>query len=165
MEITRAAFKRPATPRQRAYAHAIAKGLGITGPSPNAGFEEVSKFISAHVDRYNNLKDGKRKNIDSAGVIAIENDDTVFDVLDKFFAALERFDKQDGTTEYWTEDGAALAIHASLGECNAMVLLKASIAELEKDEQESNKIVEDVIEKEYNKIVEEIEDEEDDPFD
>lgn len=153
-------YNRPATPRQRAYAHAIAVGLGITEPSPNAGFEEVSKFISAHVDRYNNLKDGKRKDINSAGVITIENEDTVFDVLDKFFAALERFDLQDGTSEYWTEDGAAVSIHSSLGECNAMVLLKASITELEKDEQ-SKRTVDDVT----DDTIYGFEEEEEDPFD
>lgn len=154
MNIARPVRKRPPTPHQRSFAHAIAKTLDITEPDYSEGFEGFAKFISRNVDNFYKLKNGKRKNIDSAGIITIEKEDTVFDVLDKFFAALERFDKQDGTSEYWTEDGAGLMIHASLGDCNAMTLLKASIEEIEKDKQVNKEIVSNIETNDVNVIVE-----------
>ena len=126
---------RPATGKQIAFANTISHKLGIPLPRQR-NFESYRKFISDHVDEFYSKEGCKKKNIDAAGVIGIDENDTVFDVLDKFFYALERFEQQDNSVEYWTEDGAGLKIAKDLGECNAMVLLRASLDELAKDNSE-----------------------------
>ena len=126
---------RPATGKQIAFANTISRKLGIPLPRQR-DFETYRKFISDHVNEFYNKEGCKKKNIDAAGVIGIDENDTVFDVLDKFFYALERFEQQDNSVEYWTEDGAGLKIAKDLGECNAMVLLRASLDELAKDNSE-----------------------------
>ena len=126
---------RPATGKQIAFANTISRKLGIPLPRQR-NFESYRKFISDHVNEFYNKEGCKKKNIDAAGVIGIDENDTVFDVLDKFFYALERFEQQDNSVEYWTEDGAGLKIAKDLGECNAMVLLRASLDELAKDNSE-----------------------------
>ena len=126
---------RPATGKQIAFANTISRKLGIPLPRQR-DFETYRKFISDHANEFYNKEGYKKKNIDAAGVIGIDENDTVFDVLDKFFYALERFEQQDNSVEYWTEDGAGLKIAKDLGECNAMVLLRASLDELAKDNSE-----------------------------
>lgn len=126
---------RPATEKQIAFANTISRKLGIPLPRQR-NFETYMNFISDHANELYNKEGCKKKNIDAAGVIGIDENDTVFDVLDKFFYALERFEQQDNSVEYWTEDGAGLKIAKDLGECNAMILLRASLDELAKDNSE-----------------------------
>lgn len=130
-----AAGFRPATGKQIAFANTISRKLGIPLPRQR-DFETYRKFISDNVNEFYNKEGCKKKNIDAAGVIGIDENDTVFDVLDKLFYALERFEQPDDSVEYWTEDGAGLKIAKDLGKCNAMVLLRASLDELAKDNSE-----------------------------
>lgn len=131
---------RPATGKQIAFANTISRKLGIPLPRQR-NFDTYRKFIAAHVDEFYSKDGCKKKNIDAAGVIGIDENDTVFDVLDKLFYALERFEQPDGSVEYWTEDGAGLKIAKDLGECNAMVLLRASLDELAKDNSEPERVL------------------------
>lgn len=126
---------RPATGKQISFANTISRKLGIPLPRQR-DFETYRKFISDNVNEFYNKEGCKKKNIDAAGVIGIDENDTVFDVLDKLFYALERFEQPDDSVEYWTEDGAGLKIAKDLGKCNAMVLLRASLDELAKDNSE-----------------------------
>ena len=131
---------RHATGKQIAFANTISRKLGIPLPGQR-DFDTYRQFIAAHVNEFYNKEGCKKKSIDAAGVIGIDENDTVFDVLDKFFYALEKFEQQDNSIEYWTEDGAGLKIAKDLGECNAMVLLRASLDELAKDNSEPERVL------------------------
>jgi hypothetical protein len=114
------------TDKQITFANAISKCLDIPLPE-SLDFEEYRKFISKFADRfYAQQQSLKTKHIDAAGVITIETNDTIFDVLDKLFYGGEKFINEESVTYYYGEN-SFIEIHNELGNTPAMLVLNESI--------------------------------------
>ena len=89
------------TDRQITFAQAISTSLHIPLPE-SLDFEVYRKYISTYADRfYAQQQSLKTKHINAAGVITIESEDTVFDVLDKLFYGGEKFINENSVTYYY----------------------------------------------------------------
>lgn len=127
------------TDRQISFAHAIETALQIPLPDEPT-FENYRKYIADNADAFYKQEGNKvsgTKHIDVAGVITIDKEDTVFDVLDKFFYGGEKFINENSVTYYYG-DNSFVEIHNDLGNMSAMQVLNESIKFANEDKEKKN---------------------------
>jgi hypothetical protein len=125
------------TDKQITFAQAISSNLNIPLPE-SLDFEVYRKYISKYASRfYAQQQSLKTKHIDAAGVITIESEDTIFNVLDKLFYGGEKFINENSVTYYYDDD-SFVEIHNVLGNTLAMSVLNESIEYMKKDKEKNN---------------------------